>query len=71
MDPASCSHAPCTIHRRRETVQCNVRIHAAARDEAVQHEELLSSHVKASVATRADLEKDLEERQSDARRELQ
>ena len=55
----------------RETVQSDMRIHAAARDEAVQHEELLSSHVKASVATRAELEKDLEARQSDARRELQ
>ena len=40
----------------RETVQSDMRIHAAARDEAVQHEELLSSHVKASVATRAELE---------------
>tara|TARA_B100000795_G_scaffold7756_1_gene5594 strand:+ start:107 stop:628 length:522 start_codon:yes stop_codon:yes gene_type:complete len=55
----------------QETVQCDMRIHAAARDEAAQHEELLSSHVKATVAMRADLEKDLEERQSDARRGLQ
>lgn len=76
--PASCSHAhcilqPCTLHHTpcRETVQCDMRIHAAARDEAVQREELLSSQIKATVATRAGLEKELEERQSDARRELQ
>ena len=84
---ASCSHAPCTaVHAqrpprhapilqpcilRREAVQSDMRMQAAARDEAVQREELLSSQVKATVATRAGLEKELEERQSDARRELQ
>ena len=60
---------PCIL--RREAVQSDMRMQAAARDEAVQREELLSSQVKATVATRADLEKELEERQSDARRELQ
>lgn len=56
---------------RREAVQGDRRKHAAAQQVQVQHEELLSSHVKATVATRADLEKDLEERQNDARREMQ
>ena len=60
---------PCIL--RREAVQSDMRMQAAARDEAVQREELLSSQVKATVATRAGLEKELEERQSDARRELQ
>ena len=60
---------PCIL--RREAVQSDMRMQAAARDEAVQREELLSSQIKATVATRAGLEKELEERQSDARRELQ
>ena len=60
---------PCIL--RREAVQSDMRMQAAARDEAVQREELLSSQVKATVATRAGLEKELAERQSDARRELQ
>ena len=60
---------PCIL--RREAVQSDMRMQAAARDEAVQREEQLSSQVKATVATRAGLEKELEERQSDARRELQ
>jgi hypothetical protein len=60
---------PCIL--RREAVLSDMRMQAAARDEAVQREELLSSQIKATVATRAGLEKELEERQSDARRELQ
>lgn len=83
---ASCSRAPCTaVHAghpphapilqpcilRREAMQSDMRMQAAARDEAVQREELLSCQVKATVATRAGLEKELEERQSNARRELQ
>ena len=48
-----------------------MRAHAEAQAEQVEHEELLSSRSLASVRTRADVEKGLEERQSDARRELQ
>ena len=42
-------------------MQSDMRMQAAARDEAVQREEQLSSQVKATVATRAGLEKELEE----------
>lgn len=48
-----------------------MRAHAEAQAEQAEHEELLSSRSLASVRTRADVEKGLEERQSDARRELQ
>ena len=59
------------MHPAQEAVQSDMRMQPAARDAAVQREERLSCQDKATVATRAGLEKEHEERQSDARRELQ